>query len=121
MELCSGRVFSYKEISCCTDYGRGLMVGGCEHSFAQAEALKQSIVPSIILDTPLLNLSGSTMSRAATASIVASAFSRKDIAASFFSAPDLLPLIVSVPLKCTTALSFAFVANAEFTYCADTG
>ena len=27
-----------------------------------------------------------------------------------------VPLIVSAPLKCTTALSSAFVASAEFTY-----
>src|ERR1039457_1001391 len=31
------------------------------------------------------------------------------------------PLIVSVPLKCTTALSSAFVASSEFTYCMETG
>ena len=31
------------------------------------------------------------------------------------------PLIVSVPPRCTTALSFAFVASSEFTYCIETG
>jgi len=31
------------------------------------------------------------------------------------------PFIVSDPFKCTTELSSAFVANAEFTYCIDTG
>ncbi len=31
------------------------------------------------------------------------------------------PLIVSVPSKCTTALSFAFVASSESTYCIETG
>src|SRR5579863_3895731 len=30
------------------------------------------------------------------------------------------PLIVSVPARCTTALSFALVANDEFTYCSET-
>jgi hypothetical protein len=33
----------------------------------------------------------------------------------------LLPVTVSVPLKWTTALSFAFVASAVFTYCSDAG
>jgi hypothetical protein len=31
------------------------------------------------------------------------------------------PLIVSVPPKCTTALSFALLASSEFTYCIETG
>src|SRR5450432_3627814 len=30
------------------------------------------------------------------------------------------PMIVSVPARCTTALSFAFVASDEFTYCSET-
>jgi hypothetical protein len=33
----------------------------------------------------------------------------------------LTPLIVSAPFRCTTALSFAFVDNSEFTYCIETG
>src|SRR6266851_818510 len=37
------------------------------------------------------------------------------------TAKDLVPEIVSAPLKCTTELSFAFVASAVFTYCIDTG
>ena len=32
-----------------------------------------------------------------------------------------VPVIVSAFDRCTTALSFAFVASAEFTYCIDTG
>jgi hypothetical protein len=31
------------------------------------------------------------------------------------------PVMVSAVFKCTTALSFAFVASSEFTYCIDTG
>jgi hypothetical protein len=32
-----------------------------------------------------------------------------------------VPVIVSVPARCNTALSLAFVASAEFTYCIETG
>jgi hypothetical protein len=33
----------------------------------------------------------------------------------------LVPVTVSVPDKCTTALSFAFPISAVFTYCMETG
>jgi hypothetical protein len=36
-------------------------------------------------------------------------------------AKTFAPPIVSDPFKCTTELSFAFVASAVFTYCIETG
>src|ERR1700756_5905530 len=65
---------------------------------AQVEELRHWTLPSIILEMPSRNFSGFTISRAATASTVASAFSKNDIAASFFSDPDLPPNICSMPL-----------------------
>src|SRR4029077_3091669 len=69
--------------------------GGCLH---QVEAFKHSTVPSIIFEMPFLNPSGLMISLAATASVMASAFCKNDIAASFFSAPGLLPKSPSIPL-----------------------
>src|ERR1700758_1944911 len=61
------------------------------------------------------------MSRDAMAPVMLIAFCKKAIAASFFSAPDLLPLMVSAPFRCHNAEVSAFVASPEFTYCIDTG
>jgi hypothetical protein len=67
-------------------------------AFAQAEAFKHCTTPSITNPIPDRNFSGSTISRAATASVIANAFCRNVIAAPFFSAPDLFPNRPSMPL-----------------------
>jgi len=84
--------------------------GSCLH---QDEAFRHITVPSMILEMPSLNFSGSTISRAATASTVDSAFCRNNIAASFFSVPGLLPAFAaSATSKAPFAPSVTFRSPA---------
>src|SRR5215470_3559071 len=59
--------------------------------FAQLEAFRHSTVPSTTFDSPDLNFSSSTISRAATASLSCRAAVTKDNADCFFSSPVRFP------------------------------
>src|SRR6266849_10793237 len=75
----------------------------CLLACAQLDALRHCTQPSIIPDKPALNLSSSTISRFATASVSCIAAETKDSADSFFSCPDLVPnnplLVVKVDVR----------------------